>query len=232
MANPSFSLTRNQIIRQALLMLGAIEASDTASAQEVSDATIRLNAILNDEIAPFGSIFSIKRHDHTLTPGTESYSVGSGKDIDIYRPFGLIAAYRTSSSSSITEEYELTIEPRQSYMRLPTKGTQAPPVSVYYHPGTSEGTLYVWPTGTSTWDKLILDFQRPLSTLDAASDTLDLPQEWHHTVITLLAEDLAPDYLGGIPQWLMQKAQLKRNKMLIHDTEDESIFLQPDIRSY
>jgi hypothetical protein len=229
MADPSFSLTKSQIVRQALLMLGAIDTSEQPTSKEVSDASVRLNALIND-LAPHCNVFATYDHTHTLTPGTQSYTVGNGKDIDVYRPYKLISARRKSSSSDL--EVELWVESRQEYMRLPNKSTQAPPVLVYYQPKAAEGVLYVWPTGTSTWNKLVLTFQRPLDTLDATGDTLDMPQEWHYAITVMLAEALAPDYLNGIPQWLMAKAEQKRQQMLAHDTEDASLYIKPDLRTY
>lgn len=223
MADPTFSLTRNQIIIDAMNIIGAAEDGNNPSANEFTLAGRRLNALLN-ELAPFIEVPNLTDKEHTLTAGTKSYTVGDSKDIDMYRPYNLVYARRKNSSTS--DELEIDTVDRQEYMSLPNKDTQGPPNLVYYHPGTSQGTVHVWPTGDSTWDTLVLTFTTPLNTLDATSDTLDLPQEWHEPVTWLLAEAIAPIFIGQIPQWLTVKARKKRNTMMSHDTNVGSVFFQ------
>lgn len=227
MADPSFSMSRNELIIDAMDMLGVAEEGNDLTATEYSRAARRLNAIIND-IAPFVDVFTLTEKEHTLTAGTQSYTVGNGLNIDMYRPYELTFARRKNSSTS--DETAIFIAGRQEYMELPNKSTQAPPNLVYYHPGTSSGTLYVWPTGDSSWDTLLLTFKTPLNTLDTTSDTLPFPQEWHDTFVWLLSEALAPVYIGNIPQWLMIGARERKERMLAYDTTGNSIFLQPDIR--
>lgn len=226
MADPSFSLSRNQIIIDALLMVGAYATGEQPDSFEFSTSARRLNSLLN-ELAPFISVPKLVDKEFTITPGTQSYTVGDGKDIDMYRPYELVSARRKNASSN--NEISVDVVSRQEYMELPTKSTQAPPNMVYYHPRVSDGMIYLWPTGDSTWNKMIFTFKTPLNTLDATSDTLDLPQEWHDAVTYLLAEAIAPTFLGDVPGWLERKAQQKRALMLAHDTEDGSVYIRPDL---
>ncbi len=229
MATTDFSLSRNEVIRQALLKIGAIDSDEGASAQELKDANQILGAIIN-RVATRTNVFPKFDLEFSLTPGTESYTVKSGGDVDTPKPFQLYSC--RSKNSTDGTEIPIDVVSRQEYMNLPTKNTQGAPNIVYYHPKAEEGLLYVWPTGDSTYDTLVLTFQRPLEVPTTTSDTLDFPQEWYDVLIYQLAEELAPQYIGSLPGWLAQKSQQLLREMYAHDTGNESLRIVPNMHSY
>ena len=165
----------------------------------------------------------------TLTPGTESYTVGSGNDIDEDRFLQLRYARRQSSDGT---ETEIDVVSRREYMNLPTKSTQAPVNIVHYDAQLSPSRLYVWPTGDSSNNTLIITVHRPLEDFDTASNTPDYPQEWYLLLVYQLAATIAPTYKGQTPQSIMLQAGQLLKQLKSWDTEPNKIRISPDVRRH
>jgi hypothetical protein len=81
---------------------------------------------------------------------------------------------------------------REEYYALPNKTTTGYPTSWFYDRQRSGGTIYVWPAPDATAGTLKFTYRRIVMDLDASSDDIDLPQEWHKALVYNLAVELAP----------------------------------------
>lgn len=81
---PSFSYTRDQIIRRALRQVGAIAAGETPGAQEVSDASDALNAMVAQWQATGLHIWKEKEATLFLQPGIYNYGLGDPNGMGDY----------------------------------------------------------------------------------------------------------------------------------------------------
>lgn len=161
----------------------------------------------------------------TLTPGTKSYTVGSGLTIDTPKPMSIDHARRVTSGGS---EIPIRVVSREDYQSIPNKTLQSPTTMIYYHPTRDNGVLYVWPTGTSDEDTIIITTHRPIQDFDDAGNNPDLPKEWVLGITYLLASLIAPKYLGGvIPASIKAQADQLLATLSIFDEEKTSIFIQP-----
>lgn len=214
-----FSTTRDDIIRDALLEIQALDAGSSPTATELADASRMLNMMVKSW-STFANLWTTKDVTVTLTPGTESYTVGTGLDIDTDRPLGVVAARRQDSSGN---EIPIWVYSRNEYMDLPTKSTQSPANGVYYDPQLT-GTLYVWPTGSTGDVTLIVTFKRPIEDFDAATDNPDFPQEWYLVLVKNLAVTLCRQFTGNDPSpGLMQEASGLLSLISTHDAENEPL---------
>ena len=218
-----FNTTEVTIITDALLMIDAIDQEEAVPAPDYAVARRMLNMLVKF-LATKTNLWVQTEVAHTLTPGTESYTVGTGLDIDTARPLRLLHARRTDGS---TQDIPIQVVSREDYLSLPNKTTQSACLQVYYDPQLANGVLYCWPTGDTNNTSLTLTFKRPLEDFDASGNNPDFPLEWQLPLVVLLAEALAPSYLDSMPQWLMLKANMMRAEIEAWDEEDVSIFMQP-----
>jgi hypothetical protein len=220
----TFITTEATIIQDALLLLNEFDPEEAIDAADYSTARRMLN-MLTKFLATEANLWVTVDVAHTLTPGTASYTVGTGLDINTARPLRLDHARRTDGSS--TQEIPIWVVSREDYMALPNKATESACLEVYYDPQLANGVLYCWPTGDTNNTDITLTFKRPLEDFVATGDNPDFPKEWALPLVTLLAERLAPQYLGQVPQWLKIEAVTMLATIKAWDEEDVSIFLQP-----
>lgn len=92
----TFSVTRDQIIRQAMLDIGALAEGENPTAQETTDCAFKLNMLAkqwmgNTDFAPGLKIWTRKRADLFLQPNQYVYQVGqTGADNWIDSTTGLV----------------------------------------------------------------------------------------------------------------------------------------------
>jgi hypothetical protein len=124
---------------------------------------------------------------------------------------------------------------RQEYFDLPNKTADASvPVSWYFDPQTTTGTLYLWPapdTNAASDYTLQITHTRRIEDMDSSADSLDMPQEWLDAVIWLLADDLETEYPvndARLAAKIERKAIESKQMLDYWDTETTSLFMQPD----
>lgn len=221
----TFLTTEASIIEDAMLMINVIDQNESVKAADYSKARRMLN-MLTKYLATKANLWVTVDVTHTLTPGTQSYTVGTGLDINTARPLRLEHVRRSDG----TQEIPVHVVARQEYMDLPDKTTQSALLQAYYDPQLSNGVLYCWPTGDANNTSITLTFKRPLEDFSATSNNPDYPKEWQLPLVTLLAAELAPSYLGSVPQWLAAKAAVMMRDIQDWDEEDVTLSLQPGHR--
>jgi hypothetical protein len=160
----------------------------------------------------------------TLTPGTASYTIGVGETIDSPKPMHVSDARNIVSSSA---EVPMFVDSRADYLATPNKTQQGSPNRVYYKPGVDTGTLYVWPTGTTSTKTIIITTHRPIQDFDATGNNPDFPKEWVLPITYVLAVVYGHRYRNGkVPKEIVNAASGYTAALLGHDAEKLSIFFQ------
>lgn len=158
----------------------------------------------------------------------------------ISRPSRLLFASRNTldvtntsvnSDNLIEMDSEIRIIGMDEYRTTAQKRQKGPPVSVYYEPTISNGTLQVWPTGNTTTkdnDKIYLTYNIYADDFDITSNNAQFPPEWMNTIAWNLASELATEY--GLPlkeqQMLGMRAAQKLEMMLDYDLENASVIFE------
>ena len=219
-----FSVSEANIMRDAALLLGIIDSGGSLDPQEQADMRRMLNMMCKHWQTK-ADLWPTKDVTVTLTPGTQSYTVGVGADVSTPRPLRLLSWRRRDSNSNEVEGPK--VSSRQEYMSLPQKSTQGPVNVVYYDPQLSNGVLYVWPTGNTNNATLICTFQRPLEDFDTTTDTPDFPQEWYLALVYNLAVNSAPMFGAVIPPDVREMAAIYLAELDGWDTEGAGFMIEP-----
>jgi len=219
-----YNLTATEIVEAAFAVLGVAQEGETMTARMLSDGLRALNLMLKT--------WGTNEHLWLKTDGTvtmvasqAAYTLSSPK------PMRVLDVTRVTSDGIETPLNELSW---REYSDLPNKtGSPSIPVSYYYDPQLSTGTLYLWPAPSST---TVADFTmdmtylRRISDMDASNNDLDMPQEWLETVQWNLAKRLMTQYPVNDPnlaQMVIATAVELLDQLRGWDNETASIYLQP-----
>lgn len=180
----------SDIIKDALQDLGVLRAGKSPGAADLTDGLRKLNTMLErwslgTLMVPFSTQIS-----HTLD-GSESYTVGSGGDINTTRPTRVNHAYSTRGGI----DYQVYVaHDRKEYDRIVKKDITGIPRMVYYEPTLPTGTLYVYYAGDAS-DTLVLDVQGQLTQFpDEDTTDVTLAPGYQECMYSNLALKLAPAY--------------------------------------
>ena len=230
-----FSVSRNDLIKYALLNVGAIGEGETPNSTQYTDGAMMLNLIVKSWNADGMPLWAIKQNSFALTAST-SFNIGVSQTINTPRPLRIFQAWLRDTTTTPNIDHPLNIITREEYDSLSSKSQTGTPVSLYYDPqggATAYGTIYLWPkpdaTAISTYTCYIT-YQRPFEDFDATTDTPDFPQEWYLPLLWMLSYTLAPMYAVPLEErkiWLAEAAALKQ-QALNFGMEEGSVMLQPD----
>ena len=221
-----FSLTTNTIIEKAFHILGVAADGETLTARQYEDGRLSLNLMVKS--------WGTKEHLWLRTTRSVTLVAAQAAYALTPKPMRVIEARRKITASSI--EVPLTEWARQTYYEQPNKTIESIPVAFYYDPQLTTGTLYLWPTpstSTATDMTVELTYLRRIDDFDASNNDPDLPQEWLEAIVWNLANRLEAEYPVN-DQRLAMKVEARAEMLLAEieafDTEPASLFLQPETR--
>ena len=224
-----YSQTRDDIIKRALRLIGALAQGESPTTDQVTEAAVALNGLVKAWEADGMPLWAIKERTITLQATTNSYTLTTPK------PLKVIQAWYRNVTSNV--DVPMRVITRDEYNRLGNKSSAGTPIQVYYEPRRDDGILHVFPTPSATDAANVsihIVYQAPFDDFDQATDTPDFPQEWYDAVTYGLATRLAPEYGLPIPdrKTLWQEMSIIKQDALNFGLEEGSIYFQVDRRGY
>lgn len=220
----NYGLTRNDIIQEALELIGVVAAEESPAAADVATADRSLNMMVKGWMAKGINLWRQTEGSLSVTAATASFTMGTGGDYTTARPLRITSA-RISVSGVETPLQEMS---RQEYFDLPLKTSTGRPCGFYYDPQMSLGKIYLWPTvATGVTATLKFTYQRTIEDFDAAGDEPDFPQEWFECIAYNLAARLAPKFGTTISQEVAAIAIASLDDLMGWDREPASVYFQP-----
>ncbi len=231
----NFSITRDDIIKGALRLCGALALGETPSADQVSEASDALNMLVKAWQADGMALWARSEYTLALTLDTKSYTIGLGETVNIPKPLKITQAILHDTQTNV--DIPMRIITRDEYLRLGNKSTNGIPIQIYYDPQRDNGVLYIYPPANSaavSYKQIKFTYQKPFEDFDASTDNPDFPQEWYEALKYGLASRLAGEYGISLTdrQQLMQEAILIKNEALSFGTEEGSFYFVADYRKY
>lgn len=221
----TYRLVANDIIAEAFDICGIGSEGESISADMNTRAMRSLN-LLAKAWSASGHLWKQTSRSVTLVAGQASYSLTP-------KPMRVIEVRRRVTSSLIdTPLNELA---RQDYLEQPNKESEATPVSFYFDPKSTTGTLYIWPTAsTSVAAAMTLELTelQPIEDFDSTANDADFPNEWMQALCYGLAEQLALKYgvTPDVRSEISARAGIYKAQLEAWDSEPASLFLQPEGR--
>ena len=230
-----FTTTRNELIADALRLLGVVAEGGTPTSDQYSTGAEALNLLLKEWETAGLPIWAIKKQSISLSASTASYTIGLSQTVNVAKPLRIYQAYLHDTSSSV--DVPMVRLSQEEYNRLGNKTSEGNPVNYYYENLRTTGTIYFFPTPDSTaasGKTVEIVYQAPFQDFDSSTDEPDVPQELMRALKFNLAADLAWDY--GYPikdrQLLMMKAEALKQEAFSFVQEEASLFFGIERRSY
>ena len=218
-----YGLTTNGILEEAFDICGIGTEGEAITADQYARALRSLNLMVKAWGAS-DHLWLRTERSVTLIASTASYAL-TPKPMRI-----LEVRRRVTDGSTDTPLREMS---QAEYRETANKTTDSVPVSFYYEPQLTTGTLYVWPrpdSTTATDMTLQLTYLRKIEDFDATSNDPDLPQEWLQALCYGLADQLAVKYVTNpqLRQEIAARALVYKQQLDSWDTEPASLFMQPE----
>lgn len=138
--------TAQDIITDALQIIGVIAANETPATEDLNLGLRTLNGMLGRWSASSLLIRSTTEDSYVVPAGTTSFTIGSGGNCNTGKPIKILNAYMRDSGGTDTEVRIIEYEEYDSYVN---KDVAATPDALYYDPGASQGgtlgTAYLYP---------------------------------------------------------------------------------------
>jgi len=213
--------TALSIVTDAMQDLGVLKSGGTPSTNDQTDCLRKLNSMLDlwstdSLLVPFRTQVS-----HTLD-GSQSYTIGSGGDINTTRPTFIDSAFVTYLGNDFPVE---VLRDRSEYDRITSKTITGIPRAVYYEPSVPLGTLYVYYVGDSSYT-LYLNTRGQLTQFATISTDVDLAPGYADAIYTNLAIKIAPMFEVSASQELFLMA--KQGMTMIKRLNRQSPVMQYD----
>lgn len=175
----NFNQTRNEIIKDALLMANGIEEDETPEDPQIQTGSRFLNKIIK-RLSKKYPIWGYIDYTIPLYDAKQSYTIGPLGNKNVNRPLGISQGRRVVNGGPT--ENPIAGVARTEYMGLPLKSSVSPVNMYYYDAQLGKGVLYVWGvSGTSS-----------VSLTDGATDQWTdspaTPNEYYYTGTDITAE--------------------------------------------
>ena len=230
-----FSVTRDDIIKRALRLIGVLAQGETPSAAQITEAASALNGLVKAWQADGMPLWALKSYAIPLVAGTKDYEIGLGKVINIPKPLKVQQMYNHNVTSNV--DIPMRLLTKQEYNLLGNKTSTGNPIQAYYNPQRDYGILSLFPvpsTVEQAANTITIFYQRPFEDFDASTDNPDFPQEWYDAITYGLATRLAPEY--GIPaadrKVLWQEMSIIKQDALNFGLEDGSLYFGIERRGW
>lgn len=226
-------MTVRELIRKALLLIGAIAHGENISAEEAADAFATLNQMISSWSNEGLLVFANTIESFTLTAGDGQYSIGSSGDFNTTRPQFIDAATLVLAGSSPEQETPLDIFNIQEYSERTAKSqTSTIPWALFVNDTYPLAGLTLYPVPSAA-HQLKLYTKKPLTAFTGLSQTISLPPGYEEAIKYNLALKLCPEYGRQADQLVVKdaietKAQLKRkNTKPVYLKSDAEFLSQP-----
>jgi hypothetical protein len=189
--------TASQIITDALKLLRVYQSGENLGASEGQDGLRSLNLMLDGWANERLMLFQLVERTHALTATTESYTIGSGGDIDTTRPVKIENAFTRDADD---HDLQIAIISNDEYSQIHDKtldGTY--PLYLYYRPNYPLGTINLYPAPGSGLT-LHLQVWDQLTQFTNLTTSASFPPGYERCLIYNLAIELAPMFGTTVTQ--------------------------------
>ena len=189
--------TARQIITDALKVLRVYQKGEPLDADEGADGLRALNLMLDGWANERLMLFQLVERTHALVSGTETYTIGSGGDIDTTRPVKIESAFTRDSDDS---DLSIAIINNDEYSEIIQKDLDGTyPLYLYYRKAYPLGQINLYPAPGSGLT-LHLQVWDQLTQFAGLSTPASFPPGYERCLIYNLAIELAPMFGASMTQ--------------------------------
>lgn len=223
-----FNLTRDQVIKMALQVCGALSRGASPNSDDITDCSLFLGALLKFWSTQKGfNAWNYATLNWNCVANQPSYTMGeSAADVITVRPLKIPQAWTVGVSNDIQS---LVSKARNDFNLLSPRNSQGPATAYYYDPQLTRGIFNVWSVPTDTTRSFRATIVKPIDDVLLAGDNFNVPQEGLLALVWGLAELVMPVY--GVEEMTQRRIETNAPRFLDaymdFNQEDASIVFQP-----
>lgn len=206
---------------------------DSTSGMTVADA---VGVVLSDKTIYWTTISTIPGATSITIPAS-GLSGAADDNALVYtytsalaKPLRILDARRRTGIDDTIIDLPISEIAYQDYQNFPVKSPGTSPTQFNYKPGTTYGSLYLWPCPSDGAERVHFTYERVIEDLDAHSDDFDFPQEWLEALEYQLAVRLArPFGKAAALQDLLPMASTMLDDLLNWDAEKSPVQMEPQL---
>jgi len=224
----AFTVTRDEICKAALRLVGAYGTGDPIPTADLNDTAQALNMLLKEFAIDGLPLWCVKTASIPTVMGQSSYNLSTATGNTL--PIRVMNVYlRDSQNNDVT----MQLLSRYDYETLGQKFAPGVPNQCYYNPQLGAGSLIVYNVPQDATHTLKVVYQSQLQDVNTATDNLDFPQEAFRFLKFSLADDIAMEWGCAVAdrQEIAMKASSLRMKFVDYLQENASVFFTPDTRT-
>jgi len=234
----NFTVTGDEIIKDALRCLGVIASGENPTGQEITDGRRALNMMIKSWMGPESPLTSgLKVWQRSISTGIIpatmgakiSYTIGaSGCDLTMQPPVQIIAMTAKNSDGVETSLDPFTL---QEYFAISDKTATGVPTKFHYEREYDRGVVYFDYVVEDTSYTFPFLYLRELYDITSVEDDLDFPVHWYEAIKYHLAIRLAPEFQRKAGEDLQTLANytLSQAQTFAFPREGWDFFFQPDL---
>lgn len=185
--------TARALIARSLREIGALAAGETPTGTEASDGLLKLNELLEAWSLERLMVYAIAEVSHTLTAGDETYTIGSGGNINTARPERIENAVMREIGTNL--DIPIRLLTRDEYAFISLKQTESTWARWLYNDEAYPlSTLTLWPVPSTSDKQLVLWLWQPLTAIATLDTSVNLPPGYSRALRLNLAMEMATEY--------------------------------------
>lgn len=230
--------TRDDIIKRALRIIGALGQGETPPNEAVTEAAQTLNELTKEWQADGMQLWKYLNTTMTPVASTASYNIGVGATVNTPAPWKIIKAFRRIGTGTSQSDVNITVIPQDEFLDIPNKNMEGTPIYLTYKVPSVDGNVGVitlWPVPDSTFvttnsGKIGFSYLKPMDDFDASTNNPDIPSYYANALAWGLADQLAYEYgLGPVDKsQINKKAVMHKATAMSFDQEEGSLFIYPN----
>ena len=206
------SETFRVLATDSLADLGVLAAGETPDEGDLDFCRRAFNRQLDQYAAERLQIYTVTATTWTIVADgiTQSYTVGSGGDINIPRPIYVNHVTFKYTPQSLPIEIPLRSYDDDEWALLTIKTlTSSLPTGFYYNPTYPFATLSLWPIPVSPPGNLtgVLYAPEQIGEILSVNTIISLPPGYRRMIVKNLALEVAPNYQRNVAPELRQAAE-------------------------
>ena len=194
-------MTANELVTRAMKSIGVLASGETASSDEMDDAFVILNNMVDSWATERLTIYVVVRSVFDLSASTQDYTIGTGGTFNIARPVWIErASLILDKTAAAAQKIELPIAGPitvDEWQHVSIKGTTSTyPSQFFYDRAWTAGLakISVWPIPNSSSVQLVLYVPTALTQFADLTTAYTFPPGYEEAMRYQLAIRLAPEF--------------------------------------
>ncbi len=211
----------SDLINASMRTAGILATGETPQASESQDALLSLNQVMEKFTIKGQMVFATDRLSFPLVASQQVYTLGTGGDFNVDRPFYIYNASIISNDVEVPIDIIKTTQQWQniSFNNFAYGLTSNIPYSVFLTGDYPLNKLYIYPIPDTSSITIVLYIKKKLNTFSSIFDTVEFPEGYFEALMLELAKKICIENGKAITPDLARQSQQANNNLVSINAE-------------